>query len=680
MALPASLIPVFKTKRFWTDYHWFTTPASRNPYKGPFRNAQNVILNPEDDELPESGPSQRDTFRPDDTDHTEQSEDDESDGEPDEEIELSIPISWSAFLEPKGSGGATSCHAAVESSTTGNQDKKASNDEGDKEDGKLNEVPNHWSPYPPYRLTLAIDSDFDYILLGYSTPNLARENGPDNPFKLGHDDQAHWYPYALRWSELELFSRAVVAASLTAEKPSQRRWATVPGLTILLLTRFAPICRNTYFDENVNHDPAAEMQKVVRLIVSAFWQVFGRDRFDDKTIRRFIERQDFRRDKFRWFRHKNTGNWWIGCGDDPETAEDVYTSRSEGSVGENGNWNQAEWDRLLAAARRAVEEQAAVLQDIPDPTANVSDDELMSRFGPRDWIKYKIHLPLTKRDRPLHQDVSSYFKLCLDGILRVLDIGTAEATGSGSTFVDGHQIWTDCWYSVAMCWPETRNRALLKQSLWWLRAPLAAMVSEDTYSSRKSDTKSFSLDNDKEDIPGPGELYLAIYSPAILPSFLASQTLPDTLPDALTSPEVLGDDGHVSGPTDGWYTVTAPDDDGELGLYLSLPNQDEALERTGALALRKVTPKVTDILHRFMAATGVALGPVALVATPLPQNIRNHDHCLDHCVVDAEALYEILSGGPYKLWLQSDKRSGPDKELDHQMDLANSEIRHNPGW
>jgi hypothetical protein len=53
------------------------------------------------------------------------------------------------------------------------------------------------------------------------------------PVPLGWCDYAHWHPYALRWSEVDLVARWTALQS-----PELRH----PGLVVLLLSRFAPIC------------------------------------------------------------------------------------------------------------------------------------------------------------------------------------------------------------------------------------------------------------------------------------------------------------------------------------------------------------------------------------------------------------------------------------------------------
>ncbi|KAL2269348.1 hypothetical protein VTJ83DRAFT_1532 [Remersonia thermophila] len=672
MALPASLIPVFRTKRFWTDYYWFTEVASPCPYRRPFRDAAKALLDPEEDEPSGPGPGDQDGG----------DDDDDGGGGVWHKIELEIPISWTPVPELERASG----------------DRQDGDDQGGEpdEDDRKSRDSKPSLPAPAYHLSLKMHTQLYDITLGYSTPRIAREKGAGNPCLLGWDDQAHWHPYALRWAELELLSRAVAAAAAaaaagtaagTATERARRRWETVPGLVVLLLCRFAPICGNTLHDDG--DDPDAEACKIVRMIARAFWQVLGRDGVDDETVRRFVERADFRRPGFRWFREEGPGSrWWIGCGDDPGAAGDVYTLRSRESVGPGGSWDGEEWDRLLQAARRVVEQHGAAAGAGPDPTASVADEELLARFGPRKWHGYRVHLPFTKRDRPLRQRAGRYFALVLGGILRVLNFGGVSLSATGRGRLQGDDDVSDVWlwaaFSVSLCCDPSPGRALLLETLRWLRAPLACRISPGGDAG-----EPFTLADVQDETvaaaaaAAAGGSYLGIFVPVADPGSGSSvdHTLPDSLKDVLASPDVLGDGGQVSGPTDnGWYAVTAAGDGGELGLNLSRAEEEE-LKGTGAVALRKVTPQVTAILHRFMAAADAVLAPVALAARPLPQAVQDAPEWLEHRVVDCDELHAMLSGGAYKVWLEADKREAEEKESgDPALDLKIEEYKSNTGW
>jgi hypothetical protein len=77
-----------------------------------------------------------------------------------------------------------------------------------------------------YGLVLDLDRVYGTYALGLRTPTSIE------PIPMGWDDQSHWHPHCLHWSELDLVGRVVAL-----DDPSLPH----PGLPVVLLCRFAPI-------------------------------------------------------------------------------------------------------------------------------------------------------------------------------------------------------------------------------------------------------------------------------------------------------------------------------------------------------------------------------------------------------------------------------------------------------
>ncbi|MGC4114585.1 MAG: hypothetical protein QM765_08240 [Myxococcales bacterium] len=144
-----------------------------------------------------------------------------------------------------------------------------------------------------HALVLSIDSWLSYLELGLST-----DGGPAQT--LGFDDGAHWHPHALRWTELDLFCRAIAA-----HDPSLPH----PGVPLLLLARFAPLC------------DLDDANWALGLLAQA-WRPFG----DDVSL--WLDRIDARGCGFGW---RQSGERFV-----LEQSEDVrfegralYTLRSD---------------------------------------------------------------------------------------------------------------------------------------------------------------------------------------------------------------------------------------------------------------------------------------------------------------------------------------------------------------
>ena len=261
----------------------------------------------------------------------------------------------------------------------------------------------------------------------------------------------------------------------------------------------------------------------------------------------------------------------------------------------------------------------------------------------------------------MHRRAGRYLYLTLDGVLRVLDIGRATSSGGSSCIINGQSANTSDHISVTIYGDLARGRAVIKQMLWWLRAPLATTLRDGS----SYDELPFSLADSTKDRLHEG--YLGICVPDIVPdcSWLVAHTLPDSLGTKLESKEGLCDTESVSGPTnDGWFTLTTADG-GELGFNFSRFD-DEELEGTGAIALRQVTPRASTILHRLMETTGAVLTPVGLMAKPLSEKVEEISWP-PHRVVDAPTLHEILSGGAFDSWKNAERKFDADDDSGNEV-------------
>ena len=113
------------------------------------------------------------------------------------------------------------------------------------------------------------------------------------------------------------------------------------------------------------------------------------------------------------------------------------------------------------------------------------------------------------------------------------------------------------------------------------------------------------------------------------------------------------------------WTVTSTDG-GELGLNLSRFDGKE-LEGTGAVALKKLTPQASAVLHSLMNASGAVLTPVALAAKPLKDSVAEMSWP-PHRIVDAKTLHEILSAGPYQLWVDAERKEDEAEDTDEEWE------------
>jgi hypothetical protein len=175
---------------------------------------------------------------------------------------------------------------------------------------------------PEYALVLELDAGLSYFSLGLQHP------GAPEPVQVAWDDQAHWHPNVLRWQELDLIGRCV--ALQDPDLPH-------PGIPMLLLNRFTPICVGDDVD-------------VIHPLLESAWRSLGV--FDERQIGRQVDRYDRRQARFIWRQYDETG--WALEQDEEARGSPVfylYTLRSA----DNASFPFREWNRMVDQARRTCE-------------------------------------------------------------------------------------------------------------------------------------------------------------------------------------------------------------------------------------------------------------------------------------------------------------------------------------
>lgn len=184
---------------------------------------------------------------------------------------------------------------------------------------------------PARSLQLELDSELSYFSLILEHPELLGTH------EIAWDDQAHWHPHVLRWEELELLCRAI-----ELQDPSLPH----PGLPLLLLHRFAPICSN---------DDAA---LAFPLLESAWRRTVS---LPDYIRTRLLRRGDVRHARLVWRRSQvgddEQRHWTVHQPDDAayEQSFELYSLRSE----ENDTFPFAQLEQLFFAAQRSLRQIAA---------------------------------------------------------------------------------------------------------------------------------------------------------------------------------------------------------------------------------------------------------------------------------------------------------------------------------
>lgn len=175
-----------------------------------------------------------------------------------------------------------------------------------------------------HRLVLELSLFVGYHSLCILSP------GEVEAVELGWDDCAHWHPYALRWSELDLVCRALAVRD--AELPH-------PGPVLALLCRFAAV----FEDDDVDGAVAAVEAAFASLRPDG-WTGYWPSGAD------WLEGADFRGQGVTWHSDK-AGHRWAAQGSDEEAT---FSSTRITPPGTDQGFPHEQLHALLAAAEATI--------------------------------------------------------------------------------------------------------------------------------------------------------------------------------------------------------------------------------------------------------------------------------------------------------------------------------------
>ncbi|WP_328476087.1 hypothetical protein OHA21_21000 [Actinoplanes sp. NBC_00393] len=261
--------------------------------------------------------------------------------------------------------------------------------------------------------------------------------------ELGWDDEAHWHPDALRWSELDLIGRA--AAVLDPSLPH-------PGPVLALAARFVIL------------DPGDDLDAITPLMDAAYGPPPPGATFWPRT-RDWLHSADGRHDGVRWQRDA-AGNWTVDQEEGADVDRTLYSTRRP-----DGEFPFAAWQQLLSAAESTLANGTLPTPDSPieqywteEAHTGVARGSLIAaRCGPsplRDSRRYQLELALPVEGRPTAH--ARNLRADLDRVLRDADRGWAEHSGSTSAPGRGY---TEEHLTVAITDDLDAGIALIREAL-----------------------------------------------------------------------------------------------------------------------------------------------------------------------------------------------------------------------
>jgi hypothetical protein len=259
------------------------------------------------------------------------------------------------------------------------------------------------------------------------------DDGRPHVLPLGHDDLAYPHPHSLRWEELDLLCRAIAHNDPTLPHP---------GLPLLLLQRWAPIC------------PDDDADRIAGLLREA-WKKVGIT--SDEDIHRLVEIIDARDAGFKWIYDEVGKHWWIHQ-EGGTSVRELYSYRSfEGK--ELDGFPAGKWEEMLQEAKELVGRNPLI------------DDDAAPRFRLRMMRKYTLDLPLRRGDTKILMDHVQLVAV-VDVIFKAFKLGAVILNGQRGDWSTGEYVPHTASYKLRV-YEDEADRAVkvLKDTIRWSGAP-----------------------------------------------------------------------------------------------------------------------------------------------------------------------------------------------------------------
>ncbi|TPX09696.1 uncharacterized protein E0L32_009035 [Thyridium curvatum] len=505
-------------------------------------------------------------------------------------------------------------------------------------------------------LPISLGSEGSFLSLEFSNDlgffELQLKNGVHSQ-QLGWDDGAHWHPHVLRWDELDLVCRAV--ARLNPDLPH-------PGLPLLLLHRFAPICGRRGGDDD--DAPFASA------LLDAAWRSLGI--FSDREVQRLIERSDARDAGFIWRQNGTQGVWFLdqeeitdGCENSSQRA--LYTLRSQPSEpsddldceDDEGHEEHSEYGESEKSCNSFPHHQLGSMLDRAQQTVlrsangDLTQDGVLPSERPsaphytlRPQHTLDLRVPVQEGSRPLGKEVPARVTAPLNRILSDLDLGWAQWTGSRArrqedgTFVDVDNSLAVHVHGNRDHGVQSSRRSKLAGSSWPSR-----FFCSDT----RATFPAYDFSHAKPGVSQAQKFQMQLPA-ACLEAIRAD-------PEATIKD--FGDDGWLTvtprGEPDAnlqnlersnWLVITASDG-GKMGVCFA-PTEEDASLASGSLRVEELSPGLAGIIYRLLSTQHLALFPPGLVAHMHPSLPLMETKT--QVLSSDTTLYQILVNGAYAWW------------------------------
>lgn len=429
---------------------------------------------------------------------------------------------------------------------------------------------------------------------------------------IAYDDEAHWFPHALRWEEVNLICDAV--SSVDPELKES-------GVLLPFLSRFAPICQGD------------DVDWIVGIMGAALAKL---DVFSEKEIRDILEKYDARDAGFRWRYDDVVSGWCLEKHDDGTSARrGLYSLRTV-----SDGFPFKTWPLIIAGAESMVAAGGAA----PRP-----EQSALRKFKPRRKYDFDLSIGLQDRKLPLSSRVDLFVSEFLDRILADFDIGRAYMGGGTSrTLPSGETIKVEFRIAMKIHGDLDFGMNVVKDILRW-----AGMPEKITWVDCDFHNTPFSIG--EKPVGKPREVRMQLGRIGTLYRYDGKPLEVASLPRSCrTLLKAAIDNSHGEGPDeDEWYTVSMADG----GLLKASFNkiESDAEQDLDTIVIRNPSLETAQFLYSLMMEGGLVLFPLFVAASEsVTEPYRDRECPNVHVVSSAAELHVILSEGAYNWWSKTE--------------------------
>lgn len=280
------------------------------------------------------------------------------------------------------------------------------------------------------------------------------------------------------------------------------------------------------------------------------------------------------------------------------------------------------------------------------PEVDYDDEDVIEGLEHRDPtpvtdLSLSLELSLVDRRRPLPGSVGKVLTDTMGSILNACGMGGFQLVGSSSTKDEnGGYKETSISYAVDLAGDPEPAVQLLRECLWWLRAPAGTKLEKIPL---KLNTEP---ENTACRFVQLATLSIARWKAGTYQGYRVDR-VPLTPNQRKTIQKVLAG-ARAGKAVNGWASVSTKDR-GRMSVHTRYLKSSGELDTLNIL-VDALSPQVSELIHRLMKESATFLCPMSIAATKEVAQSIDADWPKVDVIDSADQLHSLLERGPYHWW------------------------------